>query len=94
MNFTANMYEDDDPRAQVIEDSNGIPFLVIGSPGSFGGLTVELTTDLLTDLQKIVKDIEEDADAASRADDGTVLTGRNGRTVGGSHDHRGNRTAG
>ncbi len=71
MHFTATMHEEDDPRAQVIEDSNGIPFLVIGAPGSLGGLTVELTADLVGDLTKILKDIEEEADAAGRADDGT-----------------------
>ena len=62
MHATITMHEEDDPRASVIEDSNDIPFLVIGSPGSLGGLTVELTADLMADIAGIVKGWHEEAE--------------------------------
>ncbi len=72
MHATMTLHEEDDPRASTIEDHNGIPFLVIGQPGSLGGLTVELTEQLIVDLDGIMRGLAEDEDARSRDADRRV----------------------
>jgi hypothetical protein len=55
VNATVHITAADEPRADIIEDSAGVPFLLIAPQLGLNGVYVELTHELKENLRDLVK---------------------------------------